>query len=238
MVYKIKINLQLFKGGSTTVTNTSSYTPSPEERQLIGTQAAFAQKLLPNAEWLNDTARKILEDSIGAVQVDFNQMNNAAQNQINQAQQANQQLASGVLPQSVMDNITQNVQSAAQNSMGNMLNGLANRGILNSSVTNTGMNDLSKNVTDTISQQQQSYMNMLNNMNNSNIQNATAGITTGAAAQEAAQTPAINLWNSSIGLGNVGNGTLGALAGKGTTTTSQTTSGGGGLFGGLLGGLF
>ena len=46
--------------------------------------------------------------------------------------------------------------------MGNLLNGLANNGILNSSVTTTGMKDLSDSVNNTISQQQQSYMNLLN----------------------------------------------------------------------------
>ena len=234
----LTINLQLFKGGGTTVTNNSSYTPTPEERQLIGTQAQFAQKLMPNASWLNDTAKQILDGSIGSVQYDFNAANKSAQDQISQANQANQALANGQIPQSVMDNITNNVSHVAQNSMGTLLNGLGSSGVLNSSVTNNALNDLSSNVANAISQQQQSYMNTLNGINNGNITNASAGITTAAGAQQAAQTPALNLWNASIGLGGVGNDTLGALAGKGTTTTSQTTKGGGGLFGGLLGGLF
>jgi len=68
------------------------------------------------------------------------------------------------------------------------------------------------------------------------VGNATNGITTAAAAQEAAQTPASNLWNMSLGLNGSTTGALSAAAGKGTTTTTQ--SGGGGLFSGLLGGLF
>jgi hypothetical protein len=68
------------------------------------------------------------------------------------------------------------------------------------------------------------------------IGNATNGITTAAAAQEAAQTPASNLWNMSLGLNGSTTGALSAAAGKGKTTTTQ--SGGGGLFSGLLGGLF
>lgn len=231
------IDLQLFKGG-TTVTNTSTYTPTQYEIELQKAQANLANEYAPNALWLNDTARKILENSIGAVQYDFNAANNQAQNQINQANQNNQALANGQLPQAVLDNITQNVTNVAQNSMGNLLNGLANNGVLNSSVTTAGTNDISKNVANAISQQQQSYMNLLNGINSGNITNASAGITTAAGAQEAAQQPALNLWNASTGLAGSGNSTLNALAGKGTTTSTQTTSGGGGLLGGLFGGLF
>ena len=231
------IDLQLFKGG-TTVTNTSTYTPTPEERALQGLQVNFAQALMPNAMWLNDVAKNLLDKSMGAVQYDFNSANNQAQNQINQANAYNQTLASGQLPQEVMDNITNNVSSMAQNSMGNLLNGLANNGVVNSSVTNAAMKDLSDSVNNTIAQQQQSYMNTLNGINNGNITNASAGITTAAGAQEAAQQPALNLWNASLGLGSAGNSTLNALAGKGTTTTTQSTSGGGGLLGGLFSGLF
>ena len=233
----LMIDLQLFKGG-TTVTNTSSYTPTPEERELQGLQVDFAQALMPNAMWLNDVAKNLLDKSMGAVQYDFNSANNQAQNQINQANAYNQALATGQLPQAALDNITNNVSSMAQNSMGNILNGLANNGVINSSVTNTAMKDLSDSVNNTISQQQQSYMNLLNGINNGNVTNASAGITTAAGAQEAAQQPALNLWNASLGLGSAGNSTLNALAGKGTTTTTQSTSGGGGLLGGLFSGLF
>lgn len=238
--YKSKIyyiDLQLFKGGSTVVNN-QAYTPTEYELQLQKTQADLANQYAPNATWLNDTAKNLLQNSLGAVQVDFGKLNDQAQAQINQANQSNQSLANGQLPEEVMNNITQNAQNMAQNSMGNLLNGLANNGVLNSSVTTTGMNDISKNVSNTISQQQQSYMNTLNNINNNNINNATAGITTAAGAQEAAQQPALNLWNASTGLAGSGNSTLNAIAGKGTTTSTQTTSGGGGLLGGLFGGLF
>lgn len=236
--YKPKIyyiDLQLFKGNTTV--NNQSYQPTEYELQLQKVQADLANQYAPNASWLNDTAKNILQNSIGAVQYDFNTANNQAQSQINQANQNNQALANGQLPQVALDNITNNVSTIAQNSMGNLLNGLANNGVLNSSVTTTGMKDLSDSVNNTISQQQQSYMNLLNGINNGNISNASAGITTAAGAQEAAQQPALNLWNASTAIASSGNSTLNTLAGKGTTTTTQTTSGGG-LLGGLFGGLF
>ena len=67
---------------------------------------------------------------------------------------------------------------------------------------------------------------------------ANDNITTAAAAQEASQQPAANLWNMSMGLNGQTTGALAAASGKGTTTSTTTQSGGGGLFSGLLGGLF
>lgn len=76
----------VFKGGSsTTVNNTTTYTPTEYELQLQRAQANYADAIAPNSLWLNDTARNILQNSIGAVQVDFNGLNNKAQNQINEA---------------------------------------------------------------------------------------------------------------------------------------------------------
>lgn len=57
-----------------------------------------------------------------------------------------------------------------------------------------------------------------------------------AAAQEAAQQPALRLWNASIGLNQSATGSLVALSNQGTRTTTTEQNGGsflGGLFGGL-----
>ena len=202
-------------------------------------------------------------------------------------------LANGVLPTAYQQNMQNSIQSALNNTMGQALNSLGQRGVLNSSVTNRTMNDISKNAADTVAQQYQNNINtvcgllgqQLSNTNNALGQNlsiagqqlnntnnaltkqgditssilanqqatnsANAGIygnlinsaatpmATAAAAQEAAQTPATNLWNASLGLNNATTGALAAAAGKGTTTSTSTQSGGGGgLLSGLLGGLF
>lgn len=227
-----------FKGSSTTVNNTSTYTPTPYELQLQNTQAQYAEAVTPNALYLNDTARKILQDSIGAVQVDFNNLNTDAQNQINQANASNMNLANGQLPTAYLNNMQQAIQRGVQNTYGNLLNQSANNGVLNSSVTSSGLNDISKNVSNTMAQQYSNNINQVSNLNNNNINNATAGITTAASAQEAAQRPALNLWNASLGLNGATTSALAAAAGKGTTTSSSTQQGGGGgLVSGLLGGI-
>lgn len=229
-----------FKGGSsTTVNNTSTYTPTEYELQLQKAQADYAKSISPNSLWLNDTARKILQDSIGAVQVDFNGLNNAAQSQINQAQQGYNNLAQGKLPAAYLQNMQDAIQSGVQNSYGKLLNQAASNGVLNSSVTSQGLNDISKNVANTMAQNYNNNISQLSNIYGNQINSATSGITTAAAAQEAAQQPALNLWNASLGLNGSTTSALAAAAGKGTTTSSstQSTSGGGGLLSGLMGGL-
>lgn len=75
-----------FKGGSsTTVTNTSTYTPSEKEKYLMKQHGKYIDAVMPNAITLNDYAMNLLRDSLGTVQVDYNAMNQNAQNQIGNA---------------------------------------------------------------------------------------------------------------------------------------------------------
>lgn len=236
-----RFDLQLFGGGGggTTVNNTSTYTPSQYELQLQKAQADYANAIAPNSLWLNDTARNVLQDSLGTVQVDYNNMNKDAQNTIANAQAGYAGLARGELPAAYQENMQNAIRSGVENTYGSLLNKAANNGVLNSSVTTTGLNDISKNVSDTMAQQYSSNMSNLSNIYGNQLNGASTGITTAAAAQEAAQQPALNLWNASLGLNGSTTGALAAAAGKGTTTSTSTQSGGGGggLLSGLLGGL-
>lgn len=240
---KIKFDIQLFGGGGgsdTTVVNSSSYTPTAYELQLQKAQADYAKAIAPNSLWLNDTARKILQDSIGAVQVNFNRLNNAAQENILGAQQGFNNLAQGKLPTAYTQNMSDAIRSGVNSTYGKLLNDSARRGVLNSSVTTKGLNDISQNVSDTMAKQYNNNIGQLGNIYSQQLNSATQPIVAAASAQEAAQTPATNLWNASLGLNSSTTGALAAAAGKGTTTSTSTQSGGGGggFFSGLLGGLF
>lgn len=226
-------------GGSTTVNNTSTYTPTEYELQLQKAQADYANAIAPNSLWLNDTARNILQNSIGAVQVDFNGLNNQAQQQIAGANQGYANLAQGKLPSAYLQNMQDAIQSGVTNTYGKLLNNSASKGVLNSSVTSQGLSDISQNVANTMAQNYGNNISQLSNIYGNQLNSATSGITTAAAAQEAAQQPAINLWNASLGLNGSTTSALAAAAGKGTTTSTSTqkTSGGGGLLSGLMGGL-
>lgn len=225
-------DFQMFKGN---VSSTTTYQMSPEERALLTKQMGYLDEIYPNMIKLNTSAGNLLWDSFGDVQADFSSLNKDAQDQISQAQKGVSGLINGELPQAYQDNMAASVQSGVQNSVGNMINGLGSRGILNSSVTQKGLNDIDKNVSDTMAQQYSNNINTLSGLYGQQASNATQGLTTTAAAQEAAQQPALNLWNASLGLNSAGTGTLSSIAGKyGTTTTNQR--GGGGGLGGILGG--
>ena len=220
----------VFKGGSsTTVNNTTTYTPTEYELQLQKAQADYADAIAPNSLWLNDTARNILQNSIGAVQVDFNGLNNQAQSQINNANaglagvvssnntatnQANNNigtlagkyagtvqgtnnalngysnqygsaanktnaelgnLANGNIPSGYQQSMERSISSALNNTIGKTVNGLANRGVINSSIASSAMNDIEKNAADSVAQQYLNNINTVAGLNSqqlSNVNNA------------------------------------------------------------------
>ena len=219
------------KGGSTTTYN---YTPSEEEKALLRQQVQYQNAFYPNVIKLNQTADDVLWDSYGTVQADYAKMNQDAQNQIANAQGIVSGLQSGELPQAYVDNMTNAINSGVQNTVGNAINSLGNRGVLNSSVTNKALGDISQNISDTMAQQYNNNIATQSQLANQQLSGATAGITASAGAQEASQQPALNLWNASLGLQGSGNQVLGNIAGKygsGVTSTQQN-----GNFGSFLGG--
>lgn len=222
-----KFNFQLFGGKGGSSTTVQSYTPSAEERALLQQQLRYQEAFFPNVIRLNEDAGNLLWDSYGDVQADFNQANKDAQAQIASGQNTIGKLTNGQLPAEYQRNMEDSIRSGVQNTMGNAINNLASRGVLNSSVTNTAMNDISKNVSDSMAQQYGNNVQLLSGLGQQQVSNASAPMTTMAAAQEAAQNPALNLWNASLGLQGSGNSTLSSIAGKyGTGTTTQNTSGG------------
>ena len=68
-----------FKGNTT---STTTYTPSPEERELMGIQVATANAYQPNLLWLNDQAKQLIDQSLGMKQISYTDLNNQAQNKI------------------------------------------------------------------------------------------------------------------------------------------------------------
>lgn len=221
------------KGGSSTTVQ--SYKPTEQEIRLQKAAADYSEAIAPNALWLNGVARGLLQDSLGTIQVDYNQLLNNANQQTTAAQQGVANLAQGILPSAYQQNMENAIRSGVNNTMGSTLSGLGARGILNSSVTNTALNDISKNAADTMAQQYQSNIDKLNGLYGQQASLAGQNITTSAAAQEAAQQPALNLWNASLGLNSGGTlGALNAMKGTGTTTSTTSQSGGGGVLGSLF----
>lgn len=226
----------MFSGKGSSSTTVQSYQPTEYEMQLQKQAADYSSAVAPNALNLNNLAGNLMYGSYGSVQADYDKLNQNAQSQISSAQNTVSGLVNGELPSAYLDNMTNAIQSTTENTIGGALSGLANKGVLNSSVTNQALNDIKKNTQNTIAQNYLNNISTLNGLAGQQSSLAGQGIITTAGAQEAAQQPALNLWNASLGLNGASTSALGALSGTGTTTSTQNTSGGS-MFGGILSGL-
>lgn len=211
-------------GGSTT--NTTVNELSPEQRQLVALQTDYSKYVMPNAEWLNDTGASMLKNSLADMQLNYVSMNEQAQNQLAQANRGWESLTQGILPQSYLDNMQTVVNNGVRNSVGNVLNDLAAKGVVNSSVMNTAIGNIEKQAANTMAENYNTNINDLSGLYGQLANNAGQNITTAAAAQEGQMEPGMQYFNASLGLGGASNAALGSLAGKGTSTTTQRSSGG------------
>ena len=230
------VDLQLFGGKGSSTTNTTSYTPTEYELQLQQIEANYANAIAPNSLMLNTDAANKFVNASDSVQANYGTLNNNAQSQIANAQGTVSNLINGELPSSYTDNMQSAIQSTLENTMGKSLNSLAGKGVLNSSVTNQALNDISKNAASTTAENYLNNISTLNGLAGQQSTMASQPITTTAAAQEAALQPSVTEWNMSTGLNSSTTGALSALSGQGTSTSTQRTSSGSGLLGGLVGG--
>ena len=207
-----KFNLQLFGGGGGKGggggSSSSSYTPSKQELQIM-------DYMTKNAEQAQTGIGSLLGQFNEGVQSDvFKNLLGGSLNQIQSGQNLTGQLAQGKLPTEYTDNMTNAIKTGVNNTVGATLNSLGNRGVLNSSVTNKAVNDIEKNVSDTMAQQYNNNIGQLAGLANQQIGTATAGY---------------NPYNTLAGLvqgqeNTFINSPVGALRGSGTTT-SKTNDG-------------
>ena len=167
-----KFNLQLFGGGGGKGggggSSSSSYTPSKQELQIMDYMAK-------NAEQAQTGIDSLLGQFNTGVQSDtFKNLLSNSLNQIQSGQNLTSQLTQGKLPTAYTDNMTNAIKTGVNNTIGAAVNSLGNRGVLNSSVTNKAMNDIEKNVSDTMAQQHSNNIGQLAGLANQQIGAATA----------------------------------------------------------------
>lgn len=211
MAPMFKFNLQLFGGGGKGGgggSSSSSYTPSEQELQIMNYMAK-------NAEQAQTGIGSLLGQFNTGVQSDtFKNLLNNSLNQVKSGQNLTSQLTQGQLPTAYTNNMTNAIKTGVNNTVGSAINSLGNRGVLNSSVTNKAMNDIEKNVSDTMAQQYNSNISQLAGLANQQIGTATAGY---------------NPYNTLAGLvqgqeNTFINSPVGALRNTGTQTQKQQGS--------------
>ena len=223
-----------FKGGSS---STTSYTPTEEEKRLMQLQGDYYESILPTGQWASDTAKSLLQGSYGAGKTNFSKLSSQAQKQIDAANATVSDLKQGVLPQEYVDNMTSVINQGVQKTMGNALNGMAGKGVVNSSVMAAANKDMADSVANAMASGYQQNIGLLSGLAGQQVDQATAKIAADASAREADLYAPLSLMGLVSGVGSVGSGALAGVAGKGTTTTTQKQSSGG-LLSGLLGGFF
>lgn len=166
-------DLQLFGGGGGKggggSSSSSSYQPSEQEKQIMN-------YIAHNAEMAQTGIDSILKQFNTGVQSDtFKNLLSNSLNQIQAGQNLTGQLMQGQLPTAYTENMTNAIKTGVNNTVGSAINSLGNRGVLNSSVTNKAMNDIEKNVSDTMAQSYNNNINQLAGLANQQIGTATAG---------------------------------------------------------------
>jgi hypothetical protein len=186
----IKIKLQLFGGGGLTGSKgaeTTTYDAkipdaTTEETQLLGNQMNYANTQQNNANTLaNATANQINNNSVNT---DWQNLYDTAQNQTNANQTQANSLSSGVLPSEYSTNRQNALNADLQGTVGNMISGLGNRGVLNSTTTDSAMNNISQNAANTLANNYTTDMNTASNLVSNNQNIASQGLTNATNAQK------------------------------------------------------
>lgn len=208
-----KFDLQLFGGGGgkggDSQSTSSSYTPSAEEQQLL-------TYIKQNADSAEPGITSLINQFNTGVQSDsFKNLLSNSSNLISSGQNMYSSLMNGQLPSAYTENMTDAIKSGVNSTVGSYTNSLANRGVINSSVTNKALNDVQSNVANTMAQQYANNISTLGNLAGQQIQSATAGYSPYSALASLGQSQHNTYINSPVS----------ALRGSGTSTTSQSSGG-------------
>lgn len=156
-------DLQFFGGGSTSWEKVQKRDPIPEN--LLKLRDTLYDKIMPGVESFDSNswnkAQDITNNSIGQmdnmmqlIPKTFDKSSGILDNMTNLLQ-------TGEVPSGITDKLNAGVNKSLQSSMGTMLNGLANRGVVNSSITSQGVNNLSQAAADAYNR---NYLNTFNSV--------------------------------------------------------------------------
>ena len=159
---KSNFNLQLF--GSDPKTQTiQKRDPIPDE--LINMRDTLYNKIMPGlqsfdtsswdtAKGISDKATKQFDSMLDLIPDSYSKSSGILDNMTSLLQ-------TGEVPTGITDKLNAGVTKDLQSSMGSMLNGLANRGVVNSSITSKGVNGLSQAAADAFNK---NYLNAFNSV--------------------------------------------------------------------------
>ncbi len=195
----------------------SSYqvrTRDPEPEYLKNIRSKLINAVMPGIEsfspnnWTN--AQNTANQALSQQSALMSQLPGALNKSSGIADELAQIARTGNIPSSVANNLNASVNQNLKTGMGTMLNNLASRGVVNSSITGQGINNLSQNAADAYNRNYlQAYNSTINGLgaamqgqqaNTGALMQGIAGL--GAIPSQAFEaagagiTPAFNLWRA------------------------------------------
>lgn len=146
----LRFDLQFFGGGGSSTQRVQKRDPQPEELNTLA--LGLYDKIYPSLQTFNaDYISKAQDISNNAIQQQSNLLSqvpasmNRSNDIINKMLKVNE---TGEIPMGLANNMNSIVNKELQGSMGNMLNSLSGRGVLNSSITGQGISRLGEQAAD------------------------------------------------------------------------------------------
>jgi hypothetical protein len=211
-----RLHLQMvdFKGGSSSSTKRSIPNQTAQEAALQGSATNYANTAMGTANSLLGTANTVAGNA-GNV---YSNYNNTA-NDINSGYAS---LLSGNLPSSYATARQQALNSDLTGTVGSAINSLGSRGILNSSVTGSALDQISQNAADTLAKNyasdQSTYSGLLGNASANNTSNLNNFLTMLSGLSSTSDSLANNT-------SDLFNQMYSGRMGTGSTTTTQSDGG-------------
>lgn len=206
----LRFELQFFGGGGTKTQQVRKRNPEPAE--LTNLRLGLYNKIAPGLESFDgeswNKARDVANNALNQQNALLGELSGSYDQSNNLLGELANVVRSGNVPSGITEKLNASVNKGLQSSLGSMLNNLSNRGVLNSSVTTSGLNNLSQAAADAYNRNYLSaYQSVLGGLGGalSGSQNNTASLLSGIGAIGSipAQTyegisaqlmPAFNLW--------------------------------------------
>jgi hypothetical protein len=224
-----------FKGGGQTQTTTRNIPAQTAQEAALQTGLFnYGTSGLNNATNYQNQANATLGNTIN---LDWNKAYGGYTNTMNGVNSGYNNLMSGNLPTAYSDARKATLTNDLTSTFGDAINNLGNRGILNSSVTNSALNGISQNAANTLANNYTTDINTYSNILGNTANNAANQLNTSAQAQQNSYyTPnqLFNYANNSLGAGqNLFNTLYNGRMGTGGSTTTQSGGGNSGAWSAL-----
>lgn len=233
-------DLQLFGGlfgddsSKTTTTERNIPAQSANEAELENGLMGYNRSSLSGAQ---SALGKYMSALNGTYTPDWSTLADNYNNTMSGVNSGYSTLANGELPTAYATARQKALQDDLTSTVGSSISGLANRGILNSSVTNRALDDISQNASDTLAKQYTNDLSTQANILGQQSSNALSTLSGNSTAQGASYVPASTLLSYASQLYsdpyNMYNTMYSGRMNSGGTTTTQKSNGKDGFWGGV-----